>query len=148
MPADSLAFRCPSCGRINRVRAERLDAAPTCGACHARLDTSGAPLHLDDDGLQRLVAASPVPVLVDFYADWCAPCRVQAPALQQLGQRHRGALFVVKVDTDRHPRTASQLGVRGIPALYLYRGGRVVDQRTGVQGPAELERMIGGHRAA
>ena len=142
MASDPLVFRCPSCGRLNRVPEARLAGGPTCGACKASLDVSGAPAHLDDAGLQRLVAKSPVPVLVDFYADWCAPCKMLAPTLKELGQRHRGRLFVVKVDTDRHQQEASKLGVRGIPAIYLYRGGRVVDQRTGVQPLAELERMV------
>ncbi len=148
MSSSSLTFRCPSCGRLNRVAPTRLSQAPTCGACGAALDVSGAPVYLDDDGLQRLVAKSPVPVLVDFYADWCAPCRMLAPTLQQLGQRYAGRLLIAKVDTDRHPRTAQQLGVRGIPALYLYEGGRVVDQRTGVQSLPALEQMLRGRVAA
>lgn len=148
MSSDTLSFRCPSCGRINRVAPQRIDQSPTCGACHARLDVSGAPVHLDDDELERLVSRSPVPVLVDFYADWCGPCRMLAPTLEELGRRYAGRLIIAKVDTDRHPRTAQQLGVRGIPALYLYDGGRVVDQRTGVQSLAALEQMVRGRLAA
>ncbi len=145
--ASPLTFRCPGCGRLNRVRPDKVDAA-TCGACKHALDTSGRPVKLDDDGLARLVAKSPVPVLVDFYADWCGPCRMMAPTLDSLGQRYAGQLVVVKVDTDRHARTAGQLGVRGIPALYLYQDGRVVDQATGVQSPAQLEAMLRGRIAA
>ena len=140
MPVHA-TFRCPVCGRFNRVQPGR--AGPSCGACQAALDVSGAPIHLDDDGLQRLVQHSPVPVLVDFYADWCAPCRSLAPSLVELGRRHAGRLLVAKVDTDKHPRTAGQLGVRGIPALYLYQGGRVVDQRAGAVPLSELEGMVG-----
>lgn len=148
MSREPLVFRCGACGRINRVAPARLQAGPTCGACQQPLPTDGAPVHLDDDALQRLVSKSPVPVLVDFYADWCAPCRLLAPTLEQLGKLRAGRLFVVKVDTERHQRTAASLGVRGIPAIYLYRDGRVVAQRTGVQPLSELERLVSGAAAA
>lgn len=142
MPAH---YRCPNCGRINRVRPERLDQGPTCGHCHAVLDLSGAPAHLDDDAARRLVESSPVPVLVDFYADWCGPCRSLAPTLAELGRSHSGRLIVIKVDTDRNQSLASSLGVRGIPALFLYRGGQVVQQATGAQPLAALEKLVRPH---
>jgi thioredoxin 2 len=129
--SESLVFRCPSCGGLNRVQPERLASGPTCGRCKTELDVSGAPVHLSDDQLARLVAKSPVPVLVDFYADWCGPCRAIAPSLEKLGREHAGRLVVAKIDTERHQRTAQELSVRGIPALFLYRGGRVIDQKAG-----------------
>lgn len=128
---SDLLFRCASCGGVNRVDAERLHKAPTCGRCKASLDASGDPVHLDDDGLEALVANSPVPVLVDFYADWCAPCRAVAPAIATIAKESRGRLVVAKVDTDRHARVASRLGVRGIPAFFVFAGGKVVGQRAG-----------------
>lgn len=144
----SLHYRCPACGRINRVQPERARLCPTCGACKANLEVSGAPVHLDDDAVQRLVDTSPVPVLVDFYADWCGPCRSLAPTLQELGRRHAGQLIVVKVDTERHQRLASRLSVQGIPALFLFRGGQVVDQATGALPLAALEQLVSRHLAA
>ena len=139
---DKLAFACPRCHRINRVAPDRLDSGPRCGACKAPLDVSGTPLHVDDDTLDRLVRSSPVPVLVDFWAEWCAPCRMVAPALEELGRRHAGRLIVAKVDTDRHQRHAAALGVRGIPTLALFEGGRPVDQKVGALGLPQLEAWI------
>lgn len=137
------AFRCPSCGGINRVTPGR--AAPKCGRCHQPLATSGQPVAVSDAELQHLVQNSPVPVLVDFYADWCGPCRSLSPILAELGARHKGELIVVKVDTERHQHTAGQLGVSGIPAVFLYKGGRVVDQAAGLRPLPAWEQMIAPH---
>ncbi|MEQ1564571.1 MAG: thioredoxin domain-containing protein, partial [Myxococcota bacterium] len=116
-------FRCPACGGFNRVDAGR--HGPKCGRCKASLPTDGAPVSTSDDQLEELIRTSPVPVLVDFYADWCQPCRMLSPVLAELGHKHAGRLVVAKVDTERHPRVASSLRVEGIPAVFLYRGGRV-----------------------
>ena len=140
---DKLHFRCPSCGRINRVDADR--SGPTCGGCKASLDVSGAPVHLSDDQLSQLLSKSPVPVLIDFYADWCGPCRMLAPHLEQLGKKHAGKLVVAKVDTERHQREAARLGVQGIPALFLYKGGRLVDQAAGFRPLPGLEQLVAPH---
>lgn len=138
-------FRCPSCGGINRVDPARLGSGPKCGRCSTLLRVDGAPVTLDDDALDRLLASSPVPVLVDFYADWCQPCKVLSPMLATLGQRHAGRLIVAKVDTERSKRNAGRLGVEGIPAVYLFRGGTVVDQATGAHPYPTWEKMVTPH---
>lgn len=146
VPLATHAYRCSSCGGLNRVDPAR--AAPRCGRCHAALPTDGHPHDLTDDELERLVRSSPVPVLVDFYADWCGPCQVLGPILSDLATRHRGELIVAKVDTERNPRVAGALGVQGIPAVFLYEGGRVVDQATGLRPLEAWEQMVRPHLAA
>ena len=138
-------FVCSNWRGINRIPADRVASQPRCGRCKTTLDTSGAPLHVDDDVLDRLVRSSPVPVLVDFYADWCGPCRSLAPILEQLGRRHAGELIVVKVDTERSPRNASKLGVSGIPAVYLFRGGNVVAEASGLRPLPAWEQLVAPH---
>jgi len=88
------------------------------------------------------VAGADVPVLVDFYADWCGPCKVMAPVLDELAAERIGSVLVTKLDTDRSPRISSALGIRGIPTLILYRDGREVSRQTGAVPRAELDRML------
>lgn len=136
-------FRCRSCGQLNRAAPGR--AGARCGACKTGLDTSGAPQHVGDAELDRILAASPVPVLVDFYADWCGPCRMLAPTLEQLASQTAGRLIVLKVDTERDQRHASRLGVRGIPAVYLFKDGQTVAQETGVRPLPHWQRLVAPH---
>ncbi len=138
-------FTCPSCGRLNRVRDDKLASGPKCGHCSAALDTSGHPIHVSDEGLDALIAKSPVPVLVDFYADWCGPCRMLSPHLQKLAEHHAGKIIVAKVDTQRNQRHAQKLNVQGIPAVFLYKGGEVVDQASGLRPQPFWESMVAPH---
>lgn len=146
--SQELFFRCTGCGGVNRIPAERLDRRPVCGRCGAALATSGGPQALDDGAVESLIRSSPVPVLVDFYADWCPPCRALAPILDVLARRHAGQLFVAKVDTGIHKRTAARLGVRGIPAIFLFRRGELLEQTSGSQPLAALEAMVRPHLRA
>lgn len=134
-------FRCPSCGAFNRVSTER-SGVPTCGRCKRDLDVSGAPQEVDAEGFARAVSSSPVPVVVDFWAPWCGPCRMAAPMLEQVGRAQAGRLVVLKVNTDEHPQPSAQLGIRGIPTFIVFRDGREVARQSGVlPGPA-MERWV------
>ena len=126
-------FRCNSCGGVNRIPAEKVAQSPKCGRCSAAIEVNGTPAHLDDDALDALIRQSPVPVLVDFYADWCGPCRALSPTLAQLGAQNAGKMFVVKVDTETDQRKARELGVQGIPAVFLFKGGSLVDKAVGLR---------------
>lgn len=134
--AESLTFRCAGCGGLNRLPADRLTAGPRCGRCKAPIGPGAAPAEVSDDQLQRLIAKSPVPVLVDFWAPWCGPCRAVAPHLAALAEAEAGRLIVAKVNTDVHQRTAGALQVRSIPTLALYSGGRLLKRQAGaLMGP-------------
>jgi thioredoxin 2 len=135
-------FRCTACGRINRVPADKVAAGPKCGSCKTRLDVTNAPFHVGDTELTALIEQSPVPVLVDFYADWCQPCRMVAPVLQELARRHAGEIFVAKVDTERDQRWAGKLSVSGIPAIFLFKNGQVVDKVTGARPLQAMEAFV------
>lgn len=137
-----LHLRCAGCGAVNRVPVSKLDAA-RCGRCHTPVRDGAVPHHLDDDALQSLIASSPVPVLVDFWAAWCGPCRMVAPHLETLAHTNAGKLIVVKIDTDKHQRTASAMHVQSIPTLAVWRGGQVVARQAGAMDLRALERFVG-----
>lgn len=137
-----LVFLCSACGGINRIDAAHVGRSPRCGRCKAALDVTAHPAEVDDDRLDALVKQSPVPVLVDFWAPWCGPCRTVAPHLVALAQRHAGRMLVVKVNTDEATRTAGRLQVRSIPTLAVWRSGDLVKIQAGaMMGPA-LEAFV------
>jgi thioredoxin 2 len=132
---------CATCGKPNRVDLARTDAEPKCGVCHAALRLD-APLVLSDANFDQVVAASPVPVIVDFYADWCGPCKMMAPVFAELARRQRGQALVVKVDTDRNPVVASRFAVRSIPTLVVLRDGVEVARQVGAAPMSVLEDLL------
>jgi thioredoxin len=120
----------------------RVEAGPKCADCGAqiRLDR---PFGVSEEEFRETVAAAGVPVLVDFYADWCGPCRVVAPVLEEMALRHRGNLLILKVDSDRWPQLTRQHGIRGIPTLLLFDEGREVRRHVGAASFAQLEQLVG-----
>lgn len=133
---------CPFCSRRNRVDLDRLAQQPRCGECQRPL-LLDRPLQTSLADLEDTVRGAAVPVVVDFYADWCAPCRATAPALDALAGAEAGKVLVLKVDTDRNPDAAIRFGIRGIPTLIAFEGGREARRHVGMAGPAELCTLAG-----
>jgi thioredoxin 2 len=123
---------CPACGTKNRIPAARLADTGVCGRCKAALLPLDEPLEVDAAGFDEITRAARVPVLVDFWAAWCAPCRAAAPAVKSVARDMKGRAIVLKVDTDAHGEVAARYGVRGIPNFLVLKDGRAVMQQAGL----------------
>jgi len=132
---------CPFCGTLNRVDLTRLGQHPKCGKCGKPI-LLDRPIAISDATFDKVTTDTTVPVVVDFYADWCGPCKIMAPLLDDVAHRRAGELLVVKLDTDKNPITGQRFGIRGIPTLIAFRKGQEVGRRVGAVPPAELEAFL------
>ena len=136
-----ITLRCQFCETWNRVDAARAVERPKCGKC-ARPLLLDRPIMLDDDTFKRTIEGTSLPVLVDFYADWCGPCKMMAPAVDALASQQQGRALVAKLDTERSRGTAGAFGIRGIPTVIVFRGGREVARRSGAMPMRDLAAML------
>lgn len=134
---------CPHCHTTNRIDSDKLASDPNCGSCHGALFT-GAPINLSATEFERHITRSQLPVLVDFWAPWCGPCRMMAPAFEQAALQLEPRVRLVKVNTDEAQGLGARLNIRSIPTLALFAGGREIARQAGAMGAADIVRWTQG----
>jgi thioredoxin 2 len=141
--SQGIVRSCPSCGRKNRVLWSRLDQEARCGACGTALPPLAEPLAVDRGAeLDALLRESTLPVLVDFWAPWCGPCKMVAPEIAKVAERNAGRILVVKVNTDVDPAVGAAHRIQSIPTMALFAGGREASRTLGARPAAQIEGFV------
>lgn len=135
-------IKCPSCGTTNRLPDSQDGRKIVCGKCKTPLESSAGPVKVTDGTFADQVERSSTPVLLDLWADWCGPCHMLAPTIDQLSRELEGRVKVAKLNIDENPMTANRFGVRSIPTLLVLKGGAEVDRLVGVQPKQEIVRRL------
>jgi len=144
--SNSTHVVCPSCNAINRLPAERLAAGPKCGKCRTPI-FAGKPTELTDASFQQHIDRSDIPVVVDFWAPWCGPCKMMAPAFEQAAAELEPRVRLAKVNTEIEQGTAARFNIRSIPTLALFRNGQEVARQAGAMGAADIVRWVEANSA-
>jgi thioredoxin 2 len=139
--ARHMTVRCQFCETWNRIDAARAPDRPKCGKCGKPI-LLDRPIALDDETFGRTIAESDVPVFVDFYADWCGPCKMMAPFIDEIARERQGTALVAKLDTDRAQQTSMAFNIRGIPTSIVFRGGKEAARHTGAMQKRGLEELL------
>lgn len=138
---DNKHVVCPHCGATNRVPTARLAGNPACGKCHDPLFT-GQPAAVDDRGFAQMVGKNDIPVVVDFWAEWCGPCKLMAPAFAAAAKEMEPEVRFAKVDTEVARTTAARFNIRSIPTLALFRNGEEIARQPGAMSTADILRWV------
>jgi thioredoxin 2 len=143
-----IVVACEACGKKNRLSYERLGEPVKCGQCKQPINMVAEPIDMHSSAdFDRLVANASIPVVVDYWAPWCGPCRMVAPELQKVAARQAGQALVVKVNTDELTDLGQRFGIRSIPTLAVFAGGKEVARESGARPAAEIEAFIARARA-
>lgn len=137
MSASPIVFACPHCAAMNRLAPARLAESPRCGRCHQALFT-GKPLTLKTDGFDAYATRGDLPLVVDFWATWCGPCLAMAPQFEAAATSLEPRVRLAKVDTDAEPTLSSRFGIRSIPTMILFAGGREVARQSGAMASSQI----------
>jgi thioredoxin 2 len=139
--AEAVKTTCLQCGQVNRVSKDKLGAGPKCGTCGAKLD-DGKVAELEPATLKKAIKNDDLPLIVDFWAPWCGPCRMMAPEFAKAAQALAPDVRFAKINTEDYPKVSAERGIRGIPLLILFHKGKEVDRLPGARPAKDIENFV------